>query len=120
MRSLPEQTSKYHRPSALKGLRTSRWKAAARDRCGPPGDTAEYVEVVNLRVDLDREEDGRWIAEVLDLPGVMCYGQTRDEAICSAERLAIEVIADRIAHGELPSSALGVSFTIPDERLASQ
>ena len=78
--------------------------------------------MVNLTVDLDREEDGRWIAEVLDLPGVMCYGKTRDEAICRAERLAIEVIADRIAHGdgELPSSALGVSFTIPDEQLASQ
>jgi predicted RNase H-like HicB family nuclease len=69
---------------------------------------------------LDREEDGRWIAEVLELPGVMCYGHTRDEAISNAERLAIDVIADRIAHGELPSSALGVSFTIPDEQLARQ
>jgi hypothetical protein len=38
----------------------------------------------------------------------MCYGQTRDEAVSNAERLAIEVIADRIAHGELSSSALGV------------
>jgi predicted RNase H-like HicB family nuclease len=72
---------------------------------------------VNLTIDLDREEDGRWIAEALELPGVMCYGQTRDAAISNAERLAIEVIADRIAHGELPSSALGVSFTIPDEQL---
>jgi hypothetical protein len=50
----------------------------------------------------------------------MCYGQTRDEAISNAERLAIEVIADRIAHGELPSSSLGVRFTIPDEQLARQ
>ena len=75
---------------------------------------------MNLTIDLDREEDGRWIAEALELPGVMCYGQTRDEAISNAERLAIEVIADRIAHGELPSSALGVSFTIPDEQLARQ
>jgi predicted RNase H-like HicB family nuclease len=75
---------------------------------------------VNLTIDLDREEDGRWIAEALELPGVMAYGQTREEAISNTERLAIEVIADRIAHGELPSSALGVSFAIPDERLASQ
>jgi len=75
---------------------------------------------VNLTIDLEREEDGRWIAEALELPGVMCYGQSRDEAISNAERLAIEVIADRIAHGELPSSALGVSFTIPDEHLARQ
>ena len=80
----------------------------------------EYDEGVNLTIDLDREEDGRWIAEALELPGVMCYGQTRDEAISNAERLAIEVIADRIAHGELPSSALGVSFNIPDEHMARQ
>lgn len=73
---------------------------------------------MKLTIDLDREDDGRWIAEALELPGVMCYGQTRDEAISNAERLAIDVIADRIAHGELPSSALGVSFTIPDEHLA--
>jgi predicted RNase H-like HicB family nuclease len=75
---------------------------------------------VNLTIDLDREEDGRWIAEALEIPGVMCYGETRDEAISNTERLAIEVIADRIAHGELPSSALCVSFRIPDEQLARQ
>ena len=78
----------------------------------------EYHRGVNLTIELDREEDGRWIAETLELPGVLCYGQTRDEAISNAERLAIEVIADRIAHGELPSSSLGVSFSIPDEQLA--
>jgi predicted RNase H-like HicB family nuclease len=69
---------------------------------------------------VDRKEDGRWIAEALELPGVMCCGQTRDEAISNAERLAIEVITDRIAHQEIPSSALNVSFTVPDEQLASQ
>ena len=80
----------------------------------------KYAEEVNLTIDLDREDDGRWIAEALELPGVMCYGQTRNEAISNVERLAIDVIADRIAHGELPSSALGVSFAIPDEQLARQ
>ena len=75
---------------------------------------------MKLTIDLDREEDGRWIAEALELPGVMCYGQTREEAISNAERLAIEVIADRITHGELPPSSLAVSFTIPDEHLARQ
>ncbi len=74
---------------------------------------------MKLTIELDREEDGRWIAEALELPGVMCYGQTRDEAISNAERLAIEVIADRIAHGEMVSAALAVSFSIPDEQLAS-
>lgn len=80
----------------------------------------QYDEKVNLTIELGREDDGRWIAEAFELPGVMCYGKTRDEAICNAERLAIEVIADRIAHGELPSTALGVSFTILDEQLARQ
>ena len=75
---------------------------------------------MKLTIDLDREEDGRWIADTLELPGVMCYGKTRDEAISNTERLAIEVIADRIAHQELPSSALNVSFTITDEQLARQ
>lgn len=75
---------------------------------------------MNLTIKLDREDDGRWIAEILELPGVMCYGQTRDEAISAAEHLALEVIGDRIAHGELQSSSLGVSFTIPDEQLARQ
>jgi predicted RNase H-like HicB family nuclease len=69
-----------------------------------------YDEEVHVTIDLDREDDRRWIAEALELPGVMCYGQTRQEAISNVERLAIEVIADRISHGELPSSALGVSF----------
>jgi predicted RNase H-like HicB family nuclease len=80
----------------------------------------EYDEEVNLTIDLDREEDGRWIAEAPEIPGVVCYGETRDEAISNVERLVIEVIADRIAHGELPSSALSVSFRIPDKQLARQ
>jgi predicted RNase H-like HicB family nuclease len=73
---------------------------------------------VKLTIELDREDDGRWIAEALELPGVMCYGQTREEAISNTERLAIEVIADRIAHGEMEPTALAVSFSIPDEQLA--
>ena len=74
---------------------------------------------MNLTIELDREDDGRWIAEALELPGVMCYGATRDEAISNAERLAIEVIADRIAHGEMASTALAISFSSPNEQLAS-
>jgi predicted RNase H-like HicB family nuclease len=57
-------------------------------------------------IEVEREEDGRCIAEALELPGVMSYGATRDDAIHRVERHAIDVIADRIAHGELPSSAL--------------
>jgi predicted RNase H-like HicB family nuclease len=72
-----------------------------------------------LSIELDREDDGRWIAEVLELPGVMAYGATREEAISGTEKLAIEVIADRIAHGELPPSALNVSFQVLSEQLVS-
>ena len=73
---------------------------------------------MNLSIQLDREDDGRWIAEALELPGVISYGATREEAISKAEKLAIEVIADRIQHGELPPSALNVSFSILSEQLA--
>lgn len=51
-------------------------------------------------LEIDREEDGRWIAEVPDLPGVMTYGRTRDEAISKAKALALRVLADRVEHGE--------------------
>lgn len=53
-----------------------------------------------LPIELDRENDGRWIAEVPALPGVICYGASRDEAIASAKALALRVLADRIEHGE--------------------
>ena len=74
---------------------------------------------MTLTIELDREDDGRWIAEALELPGVLCYGATREQAISNTERLAIEVIADRVAHGELPSSSFNVAFTVLDEQLAS-
>ena len=78
-----------------------------------------YDGKVKLTIELDREDDGRWIAEALELPGVICYGQTRDEAISNAGRMAISVIADRIAHGEMAASSLAVCFTIREEQLAS-
>jgi len=53
-----------------------------------------------MRIELDREEDGRWIAEVLDLPGCLAYGATRAEAVARAEALALRVLADRLEHGE--------------------
>ena len=53
-----------------------------------------------MKLEIDREEDGRWIVEVPDLPGVMVYAQSRQEAISKAEALALRVIADRLDHGE--------------------
>ena len=51
-------------------------------------------------VDLERETDGRWIGEVVELPGVMVYGDSRDEAVAKAKALAFRVLADRLEHGE--------------------
>ena len=67
----------------------------------------DYTWDVNLSIELDREDDGRWIAEALQLPGVMSYGATREEAISSTEKLAIEVIADRIQHGAMAVCSTG-------------
>lgn len=53
-----------------------------------------------LKVEIEREEDGRWIAEVPELPGVLAYGATRDEAVAKAESLALRVLADRLDSGE--------------------
>ena len=53
-----------------------------------------------MRIEAEREEDGRWIAEVPDLPGIMVYGVTQGEAVSKAEALALRVIADRLDHGE--------------------
>jgi predicted RNase H-like HicB family nuclease len=51
-------------------------------------------------VEIEREDDGRWIAEVVALPGVMAYGSTREDALGRAEVLALRVLADRLEHGE--------------------
>ena len=53
-----------------------------------------------LKVEVDREDDGRWIAEVVELPGVQAYGDSRDEAIGRVQALSLRVLADRLEHGE--------------------
>jgi predicted RNase H-like HicB family nuclease len=53
-----------------------------------------------LTIEIEREEDGRWIGEVPELPGVIVYGTTEDEARKKVAALALRVIADRIEHGE--------------------
>ena len=55
---------------------------------------------MDLDVELEQEEDGRWIGSVPELPGMLAYGETRDEAMTAAQTLAERVIADRIEHGE--------------------
>ncbi|MGH9782664.1 MAG: type II toxin-antitoxin system HicB family antitoxin [Terriglobia bacterium] len=64
-----------------------------------------------FRIELEQEVDGRWIAEVSDLPGVLTYGSTREEALAAVQALALRVLADRLEHGEVvPEKLLNVSF----------
>ena len=64
--------------------------------------------MMELTIEVEREEDGRWIAEVLELPGAMAYGEDRDQAVSRAQALALRVLADRLDHGDAVQQA---SFT---------
>ena len=66
---------------------------------------------MKLTIELDREDDGRWIAEVPEL-NVLLYGVTRHDAIQRAQAAAREILSDRIAHGELPPDAGEASFDV--------
>ena len=55
---------------------------------------------MNLKIEVEREDDGRWIAEVPSLPGCMVYGQSQNEAVAKVKALALRVMADRMEHGE--------------------
>ncbi len=63
-----------------------------------------------LKLEIEREEDGRWIAEVPDLPGVMVYGDTRQVATAKVQALALRVLADRLEHGEMSAEPVRVRF----------
>ena len=61
---------------------------------------------VNLTIETEQEADGRWIAEVPTLPGVMAYGESRDEALARVQALALRVLAERLENGEsVPETA---------------
>jgi predicted RNase H-like HicB family nuclease len=66
--------------------------------------------MITLSVELEQEEDGRWIAEIRELPGVLAYGKTAEEARAKAQALALRVMADRLEHGEAGSDLLSISF----------
>jgi len=65
--------------------------------------------MLHLALETEREEDGPWIAEIPELPGVLVYGQTEQEAIARAEALGLRVIAERLENGEMPA-ALHIEF----------
>ena len=53
-----------------------------------------------MKIEIDREDDGRWLTEIPELPGVMAYGRTEEEALAKVKALALRVMADRLEHGE--------------------
>ena len=65
---------------------------------------------MTFSIELEREDDGRWLAEVPALAGVMCYGADRDEAVTRIQALALRVIAERLEHKEAPAEFLNVTF----------
>lgn len=65
---------------------------------------------MTFKIELEREEDGRWIAEIPDLVGVLCYGANQPEAMAKVQALALRVLAERLEHQEAPGELLNVTF----------
>jgi predicted RNase H-like HicB family nuclease len=66
-----------------------------------------------LTIEVEREDDGRWIAEIADLPGVLAYGHSREEAVERAKAVSLRVMADRLEHGESVPEMGGVFAVVP-------
>lgn len=64
---------------------------------------------MNLTIETEQDDDGRWIAEVPELAGVLAYGATRDQAIAKAEALALRVMADRLEQGEAAPTSMSIT-----------
>jgi len=65
---------------------------------------------MKFRIEIEREADGRWIAEVVELPGVSAYGSSEESARAKVQALALRVVADRLEHGEAGPDLLSISF----------
>ncbi|RZL08445.1 MAG: type II toxin-antitoxin system HicB family antitoxin [Hymenobacter sp.] len=61
-----------------------------------------------MTIETEREADGRWLAEVLEIAGALSYGSTREQAIANAQALALRTIAERLEHGEEVPDLAGV------------
>lgn len=64
---------------------------------------------MDFSIECEREDDGRWLAAVPQLPGVLAYGTTADEAMAKAEVLALRVLAERLEHGESRAQSIKIS-----------
>ncbi len=65
---------------------------------------------MNFTIEIEQEQDGRFLAEVIGLPGVLAYGQTQEEAVTRVQALALRVLADQLEHGEVTPDLVSVSF----------
>lgn len=65
---------------------------------------------MHVSIESEREEDGRWLAEVPQLPGVLAYGDSRNEALSRAQVLALRVLAERLEHGERVAEPISISI----------
>jgi predicted RNase H-like HicB family nuclease len=66
--------------------------------------------IMTFTVEYEQEEDGRWIVEVVELPGVMVYGASKEEALAKGQALALRVVAERLDHGEMLAEPLNILF----------
>ena len=65
---------------------------------------------MTFSIEYEQEADGRWLAEVLELPGALAYGRTMEEAVGKVQALALRIVADRIEHGEVPPDMFDIKF----------
>lgn len=65
---------------------------------------------MNYNIEYEREDDGRWLAEANELPGVLAYGKTSEETMTRAEVLALRVLAERLDHGEHKPETITITF----------
>ncbi len=65
---------------------------------------------MNFTIEIEQEQDGRFLAEVIGLPGVLVYGHTQEEAVARVQALALRVLADKLEHGEVAPELVSVSF----------
>lgn len=72
-----------------------------------------YITCMRLTIETEQEADGRWIAEVPELPGALAYGASQNEAMAKAEVLALRVLAEQLEHGE--AKPVGISITFAAE-----
>lgn len=68
---------------------------------------------MQFTLECEREDDGRWLAEIAQLPGVLAYGASANEAMAKAEVLALRVLAERLEHGETGPTSISISISLP-------